>query len=186
MASDLDALRTIYALKQVQRRTKTGDRKESSAEHTFSCIALAKLFLPRISPALNERKVHDLLLIHDWVEIHAGDTFFLDHEHRLTQAEREIVAAKKLIHELPSEIAAEYAGLHEEFEAQETREARFAKAIDALDPMVQAVDTPTEWSTHGFTEEILREKKLPMLHDFPPLIELFEEIVNHLRRTGAF
>ncbi len=186
MASDLDALRTIYSLKQVERRTKNGDRKESSAEHTFSCIALAKLLLPRITPALDERKVHDLLLIHDWVEIHAGDTFYLDHEHRLTQADRELAAAKRLITELPAEIAKAYAELYEEFEAQKTKEARFAKAIDVLDPMVQGMDSPAEWTAHGFTEDLLRERKAPLVQEFPPLLAVFEEIIVELKRNGAF
>ncbi len=185
MASDLDALRTLYSLKRVERRGTVGDRFETTAEHVFSACVLAQFLLPRITPALDELRVLKLLLVHDWVEAHAGDTFILDEGARATKKEREREAALALARELPPAVAQEYLALNNEFVAGETREARFARAIDRLDPALHSIDIPSDWTQNGFTEAKVRELITPYLHDFPPLLVLFEEVIGELKRNKA-
>jgi putative hydrolases of HD superfamily len=91
--SDIQKLREIYKLKQVYRLNSVGNRKESSAEHTWSCLMLAEFFLEQHSK-LNKSKVFELILFHDLVEIEAGDTQLAPGVSREDKIEKEKNAAK--------------------------------------------------------------------------------------------
>lgn len=181
---ELHKLRTIYKLKNIERATSVGKRKESSAEHSWSCMILADYFLNKINQKLDRLKVYELLLYHDVVEIEAGDVNLIETEKRKQKQLLEKKAARKLKKELPTHVGVKFVRLFQEFEDSKTVEARFAKAIDALDAMIHELDYKKDWK--GWTEEFLRKTKAPLFQEFPELQEAFEDIMNYLLKERYF
>lgn len=147
LLAQLDFLREVDKLKTISRRTSLmdGSRNENSAEHSWH-IALAAMVLADYSNVqVDLFRVIKLLLMHDIVEIDAGDTFAFDMAGKATQAEREGIAAARLFGMLPSSQRDEFVGLWEEFEAGESAEAKFAVALDRLMPVLQ------NYANHGGT-----------------------------------
>jgi len=177
----LDKLYTIYELKEVERTGLVKERHESTAEHTYSSIALAEYFLKK-HPKLDELRVIKLILYHDFAEIHAGDTFILDDKKRENKIEKEDAAMKTLKKELPKETAAEMKTVWKEYKENKTDEAKFARAMDALDPIVHVIHQPEEWKKYGFTEKKLRAYKEPYVKDFPVLLKFFNEMIEELKK----
>ena len=139
LAAQLEFLREVDKLKTVLRRTSLmdGSRRENSAEHSWH-IALAAMVLAEHSNVpVDLLRVLKLLLMHDIVEIDAGDTFAFDLTAKASQQERENAAAERLFGMLPSMQRAEFMELWAEFEAGESPEAKFAAALDRLLPVLQ-------------------------------------------------
>jgi putative hydrolase of HD superfamily len=144
-AADPDRLRRQIAfvleadkLKSVLRRTPIADnsRLENSAEHSWH-LALAALALAEWAPAGSDPlQAMRLVIVHDLVEIDAGDTFAYDAAANVGKAEREHAAADRIFGLLPPEQAASFRSLWEEFEAEETPSARYANALDRLQPLL--------------------------------------------------
>ncbi|USN45585.1 MAG: HD domain-containing protein [Candidatus Woesearchaeota archaeon] len=179
----VDCLLIPYLLKRVERVGPVSpftDRRETTAEHTYSALALADYFL-KIIPDLNALTVFRMLLYHDYVEIHAGDVFLLDDKGREEKEQREQAARDRLVTELAPEIATEFKAYWDEFEENKTREAQFCKAIDALDAVLQYIDQPAQWKKHGFTETKLRKFKDPHFVPFPELQAFFEEVLVYCK-----
>ncbi len=195
----LQKLRKFYELKRIERaNTVAGGkvrRKESPAEHSWSCLILADYFLSRMSdkmsgkaseqkPKLDRLKVYELLMYHDVVEIEAGDINLLNEQERKHKSEREKKAAHVLHQHLPAELGKKFLALFHEYEEGKSKEARFAKAIDALDAEIHELDYKEDWK--GWTEEFLRKKKGPLFEEFPELKEAFEEIMSFVKKGGYF
>lgn len=182
---NLHQLRKFYELKNVERTARVGNRRESPAEHTWSALILADYFLTKMKPSeLDRLKVYELLMYHDVVEIEAGDVNLLDEQNRKHKAEREKEAAHVLKKHLPSDLGKKFFDLFHEYEEGKTKEARFAKAIDALDAEIHELDYKENWK--GWTEEFLRRKKGPLMEEFPELKKAFEEIMNFVKKEGYF
>ncbi len=192
---ELSSLRKFYELKRIERANTVAGRKESPAEHSWSCLILADYFLSRMEkgrttkrgmkmPALNRLKVYELLLYHDVVEIEAGDVNLLDEQERKHKGEREKQAAHVLHQHLPVELGKKFLVLFHEYEEGKSNEARFAKAIDALDAEIHELDYKEDWK--GWTEDFLRKKKGPLFEEFPELKEAFEEIMGFVKKEGYF
>ncbi len=195
---ELPKLRKFYQLKTIERaNTVAGGkvrRKESPAEHSWSCLILADYFLSKMEmsmeksnrkkPALDRLKVYELLMYHDVVEIEAGDINLLNEQERKHKAEREKKAAHVLHQHLPSELGKKFLALFHEYEEGKSKEARFAKAIDALDAEIHELDYKEDWK--GWTEDFLRKKKGPLFEEFPELKEAFEEIMQFVKEEGYF
>lgn len=182
--SDLNKLRYFYRLKSVDRNNSQGSRKESSAEHTWSCLVLADYFLGKVKQKLDRVKVYEMLMYHDVVEIEEGDVDLLDQERRTEKKTKELKAAELIIKKIPPSLSDKYLTLFQEYEEQKTLEARFCKAIDALDAEVHEMDYKQDWK--GWTEEFLRSKKEPLFVNFPEIQAFFEETVKHARKEGYF
>jgi putative hydrolase of HD superfamily len=138
MASQLRFLLEADRLKSVIRgsRIADGSRRENSAEHSWH-IALFALVLARHAVGrVDVLRVISMLLIHDLVEIDCGDTPLFDEAAAANQAAREAVAARRLVSLLPATQAAEFLALWHEFEAAVTTDARFAKSLDRLQPIL--------------------------------------------------
>ena len=181
---DLQKLRRLYQLKNVKRANSVGKRKESPAEHTWSCLILADYFLSRTKKKLDRLKVYELLLYHDVVEIEAGDVNLLDVKKRKEKELREKEAANTLRKTLPSPLNTKFIASFTEFEDCRTPEAKFAKAIDALDAVIHELDYKKDWK--NWTEQFLREKKRPWFAEFPELQQAFAEILDYLGKEGYF
>lgn len=181
---DLQKFRTINRLKRTYRLNSVGDRKESSAEHSWSCLILADFFLPRIKVKLDRLRVYELLMYHDMVEIEAGDTPLHPHLKMIVKSEREKIAVKELKKQLPKDIGSRFEALFEEFENGKTMEAKFARAIDSLDAVINQLDHKQEWE--GWTKEFLIEKKSKHFEVFPDIKLAFHSLLSYAEENGYF
>ena len=157
LAAQIGFLVEVDQLKEVLRQTITtqGRRAENSAEHSWH-FALMVVILAEHSnhQPLDVLHILKMVLIHDLVEIDAGDTFAYDTKHMAGQHAREAVAATRIFGLLPPDQAAEYRALWDEFEAQATPEARFAAACDRFHPMLLNCRTEGHaWRKHGITRD---------------------------------
>lgn len=161
----LDFALTVDRLKSVERRTVLVDRSraENPAEHSWHLAVLALLLEEHGIEPLDRLRVLELLVVHDLVEVEAGDTFAYDVEALEEQEARERRAAESLFGRLPSDQSARFRSLWEEFEARETAEARFALALDRLQPVL--VNFATEghsWRAHGVARSQVLDRMRPV------------------------
>lgn len=152
LEKQFDFFREIDKEKFIERQTflTGGERRENDAEHAWH-MAIMTIFL---SEYANEKidvlKTVTMLLIHDLVEIDAGDTYAYDEEARKTQREREMAAADRIFALLPEDQQQKFRDLWEEFEAWETPESKFAHTMDCIQPLM--LNNATEgksWVEHG-------------------------------------
>jgi len=148
-------------LKAVQRRTKPLglDRYENSAEHSWQIALLALTLSNYAEESVNIEKVIKMLLVHDIGEIDADDVFFFDDAGRLDAKERELAAVKRIFGLLPDEKAAELFALWNEFENGASNEARFARAVDRVMPVLQNLyNNRQSWTENNVTKEQILSK----------------------------
>ncbi len=142
-------------LKGVVRRNRVGDasRRENTAEHSWHLTLFALVLREHAAGPVDVGRVVEMLILHDLVEIEAGDTPLYDAAHATTQGERERAAADAVFGLLPADQGAALRALWEEFEAAESHDARFAKALDRLQPILlnHAVGGGT-WTDYGVDE----------------------------------
>jgi putative hydrolase of HD superfamily len=146
----------IDALKGVLRRTYLpgADRPENSAEHSWHVAVMAVLLAEHANEPVDVARVVRMLLIHDVVEVDAGDTYVYDTAGAEAKAEREVRAADRVFGLLPEDQGRELRALWEEFEEGRTAEARFAAALDRLMPVLHNVHTGgRSWREHGITAD---------------------------------
>lgn len=152
--------RLIDKEKSVERHTyiSDGSRFENDAEHAWHMAVMALLLSEYSNEKTDVLKVVSMLLVHDLVEIYAGDTFAYDTEGVKTQKQRETDAADRLYAQLPEDLSVKFRGLWDEFEAGQTPEARFAHALDNIQPlMLQAATDGRAWKEGGRRlSEVLR------------------------------
>lgn len=132
-------IKEIDKLKYIQRKTKlfNSDRPENDAEHSWHLAMMTLVLAEHANQPIDVLKVLKMVLIHDIVEIDAGDTFIYDTSKSHTNTEEELMAAKRIFGLLPAEQAAEFIAIWEEFELGITNEAKFAKAMDRFEPLLQ-------------------------------------------------
>ncbi|MBE9223986.1 HD domain-containing protein [Phormidium sp. LEGE 05292] len=177
----------IDKLKNILRQTKltNGSRQENSAEHSWHIAIMAIILAEYAEPEVDIIKAIKMLLIHDLIEIDAGDTFCYDVKGNLDKAEREIKAATRIFGLLPSEQAEELRQLWEEFEESKTETAKFAIALDRLQPLLQNQQNyGGTWQTHGITENLVRKRMSPVQEASPILGKLVEEIIADCIAAG--
>ena len=146
----------IDKLKEIVRQTyiSSAERKETDAEHAWHFAIMAVLLAEYANEPVDVMKVVKMALIHDLVEIDAGDTYLYDEEGAKTKADRENKAADRLFHMLPEDQGEEFDSIWREFEERKTPEARFAAALDRLQPvMLNDATNGKAWEEHGITEE---------------------------------
>ncbi len=184
---DINKIRTIFKLKEVCRVGPVQNRKESSAEHTWSSMVVADYFLEKItSHGINRGKVMELLLYHDLVEIEAGDTDFNDGKALKNKKDRERKGFTALNSKLPLPLAKRYKKLYEEYENRRTIESKFAHAIDKIEPILHGIGYKKEWVKKGYTEELIVNKKRKYIEPFPELMNFFNQLIKYLKDNGFF
>lgn len=125
-------------------------RRENDAEHSFSLALFTAVLAEYSNEPVDVPKTMKMVLVHDIVEIDAGDTYCYDAAGNTTKEEREKAAADRLFALLPPEQEREFRGLWEEFEAGETPEAKFAAAMDRLQPLLLNLHrNGISWQEHG-------------------------------------
>lgn len=157
-------IKEIDKEKQIIRQTYISDasRKENDAEHAWHTAVMAIVLSEYANTEIDLLKTVTMLLLHDVVEIDAGDTYAYDEERKKTQRQREERAADRIYALLPNNLGQKLRSLWEEFEQQKTPEAKFARAMDNLQPMMlNAVSGGKSWIEHGTQlSQILERNKL--------------------------
>jgi len=181
LAKQVEFIVEIDKLKQVYRRTWLTDksRRENDAEHSWHLGMMAILLLEHAQqPQLDLLRVLKMVLIHDLVEIDAGDTFAYDDAGAVDKAERETAAAVRVFGLLPADQAAELRAIWEEFEARETPEAKYAAALDRFQPMLHNYQTQGKaWQEHGITAHQVIARNQHMAEGSPALWAYAERFV---------
>ena len=175
--------------KQITRQNylTDGSRRETDAEHTWHMALYALLLKDEIGFEVDIAKVLSLVLTHDLVEIHAGDTFAYDDVGLQGQAAREAEAAVKLFGLLPPDLRDKVHGWWTEFEAGKTPEARYARALDRLQAFAQNVMSGGKsWHEHGVTRTRTFSRMQEALDSDPTLRLLVERLYGHADREGSW
>ena len=137
-----------------------GSRKENDAEHAWHMALMAVVLQEYSNGEIDLLKSMTMMLIHDIVEIDAGDTFAYDEEGKKDQRERELKAAERLFGMLPEDQGAYFRQLWDEFEAMSTPEARFARTLDNIQPtMLNASSGGKGWSEKGVHIDQVMERQ---------------------------
>ncbi len=144
-----------------QNYLSDGSRKENDAEHAWHMAIMTLLFSEYANEEIDVLKTVSMLLIHDLVEIDAGDTFAYDEEAKKTQRQRELTAADRIFGILPADQAAKFRKLWDEFEECKTKEAKFAHAMDNIQPaMLNSSSDGKSWKEKGVhLSQILERNK---------------------------
>ena len=139
LQKQVDFIHEIDKIKYIQRKTRlfNSDRTENDAEHSWHLAVMALVLSGHSNETIDLLKVIKMLLIHDLVEIDAGDIFLYDTATSHTNTAAELAAAKRIFGLLPQNQAEELILIWEEFEAGETAESKFARAMDRFEPLLQ-------------------------------------------------
>lgn len=171
-------------LKNVFRRSPllAADRKENDAEHSWHLALTALVLAEYADEPIDVGRVLALVVVHDLVEIYAGDTFTYDAEAAADQEAREQRAAERLFALLPADQEGSFRALWDEFEARVTPEARFAKAMDRIQPLLLNYgNRGGTWRTPGVTEEDVLQRKSVIRDASADLWRYAQSLI----RTGA-
>lgn len=174
-------------LKTVLRRSPlaAARRRENSAEHSWHLALMAAILAEYADEPVDVGRVLQLVVVHDLVEIYAGDTFLYDDVLAATQRERESAAAGRLFGLLPDDQAAWMRALWEEFEARETAEARFAKAMDRLQPiLLNWMTRGGTWRTPGVTAAAVRTRTGMIADGSAALWDVARALIEESERRG--
>lgn len=195
----LDFIALTDRLKHVHRASRTADvasgagdvasgeggRPENAAEHAWHVALIAVLLEREVSPRPDMARVLTMIALHDVVEIEAGDTFAFDEAGLLTQSEREEAAAKSIFGRLPPDMAENLHVLWQEFEAQETPDARFAMGCDRLQGFAQQVQCGAPaWAEIGLTRARSLKRMQPAIDLGGPFAAMIEALYDRAMAEG--
>lgn len=186
-AAQLAFIVELDRLKTVERANPLvdGSRRENSAEHSWHIALMAVVLAERTDEPVDLGRALCLCLVHDVVEIDAGDTLPWDEAGRSTKAAREAAAADRLFALLPSDQAATFRGWWDEFEAAETPEAKLAHAVDSLAPLVvNHAEGGQLWRDRGRTEADVRARNARLQEWVPSLVPVVDALVDDAVEKG--
>ncbi|WP_435262590.1 HD domain-containing protein [Tenacibaculum sp. nBUS_03] len=166
LLQQIEFIKEIDKLKYIQRKTKlfNSDKHENDAEHSWHLAMMAMILVEHSNEEVNLLKVLKMVLIHDIVEIDSGDIFIFDTVKNHSNTEEELKAAKRIFGILPAIQAKELIELWLEFEKGETNEARFAKAMDRFEPILQNVSNKGgTWKEFNVPKENVIDKTKPVI-----------------------
>lgn len=165
LARQLQFILEIDNLKGILRRSLLlgSRRQENSAEHSWHLAMMALVLAEHSNEPIDQLHTLKLVLVHDIVEIDAGDTYAYDADGHAGKDERERKASQRIFGLLPTDQAEEFIRLWEEYEGQQTPEARFALALDRLMPLLHNYHTGgVTWRENRVTKEQVEERMAPV------------------------
>ena len=172
-------------VKNIFRQTYLADgkRKENDAEHSWHLALMAVLLQEHMKEKADLAKVMTMVLIHDLVEIDAGDTYAYDEKGARTKREREVKAAERIFGLLPGDQGAYFRELWEEFEAYQTPEAKFAHLLDNFQPLLlNDASGGKSWKEHGVhrAQPMKRNERIPETSEtvWEKMLEIFDKHVE--------
>ncbi|AIF97802.1 MAG: HD domain-containing protein [Alteromonas sp.] len=176
-------------LKAVKRQITLpldNDRQENSAEHSWHVALMATTLAPFAAQPIDISRVVRMILIHDVVEIDAGDLFaFQEAAEHEAQAEKELAAAKRIFGLLPAPLNQELLALWLEFEEAETPDAEFAKAMDRVLPVFQNMQNQGgSWKKHGVTREKIAQRNKHLITCAPSLWDYVNTQLDNAVKKG--
>ncbi|NMA67235.1 MAG: HD domain-containing protein [Clostridiaceae bacterium] len=175
-------------LKNIFRRSKIhdGSRRENDAEHSWHLALMAMLlFEYSKDPDIDLLKVMKMCIIHDIIEIDAGDTFCYDMKANLDKVEREQKAADRIFSILPEDQSKELRALWEEFDAMQTPEAKFAASLDRVQPvLLNYLNKGGTWQEHGITKEQVINRNKHIKNGAPELWDFISKLIEESIEKG--
>ena len=180
-ALEIDKEKNIFR----QTHLSGNGRRENDAEHAWHMAIMAYLLREYSNEEIDIAKVMLMCLIHDVVEIDAGDTYAYDEENLKTQKAREDAAKERIYSLLPDVQEQELTALFDEFEAYETPEAKFARAMDNIQPLILNVSNEGgDWKEHAVTSKNVygRQRKTALGSNI--LFEAADELIQDQIRKG--
>lgn len=187
MEQQITFIKEIDKLKSILRMTRLTDssRRENSAEHSWH-IGIMAFILSEYGPAeLDLIRVMKMLLIHDIVEIDAGDTFLYDEKGHEDKAKREEQAANRIFGLLPDEQGQALHDLWREYEERKTPEAKYAAALDRIQPLLHNYLTGgTTWKKNGVTRSMVLEKNKHTAEGAPELWAYARSLIDESVEKG--
>lgn len=187
LAQQIQFILEVDKLKNVIRRTYVpgANRHENSAEHSWQLALMALTLAEHANEPVDVAQVMKMVVIHDIVEIDAGDTYFFDDAGTADKAEREQQAADRIFGLLPSDQAAELHRLWAEFEARQTPESRFANAIDRVMPLLLNYETRGKsWRENGIRNEQILSRMAHVADGSEAIWQLIHSIVSAATAEG--
>lgn len=187
LLQQVNFIKEIDKLKYIQRKTKlfNSDRPENDAEHSWHLAMMTIVLAQHSNKPIDVLKVVKMVLIHDIVEIDAGDTFIYDTTKNHTNTEEELIAAKRIFGLLPEGQAAEFIAIWQEFEESLTDEAKFAKTMDRFEPLLQnSSNKGGTWKEFDVPFEKVYEKKKVMKEGSAHIWEYAEQVLNESVEKG--
>ncbi len=181
LAARVRFLVELDALKRVHRRSLLvdGSRTENSAEHSWHLALFALLLAPHATGSVDIGRVVSMLLVHDIVEIDAGDVLVYDTARMADKARAEAAAAERIFGLLPEAEAVRFRSLWEEYEDRSTPEARFAYAVDRLQPvLLNALSGGRTWADHGVHHGRVLEVNAPIGDAAPDLWAFAQAVLS--------
>lgn len=184
----VDFIKEIEKLKSVTRFNRTLDgRFENSAEHSWQGAIAAMVLQEYYPEKLNMEKVMSMLLIHDLGEIYAGDTWVFDDEKKLHSHDRELESIEKTMSILPEEKYLNMKNSWLEFEKGQSAEARYARVIDALVPLINHLEvSELNYNPDYISSKMVLEKKKFIKGESEELWKLTEELVQKSVEKGLY
>ena len=187
LKQQIEFLIELDKLKSVLRRTILSHEKrlENSGEHSWHVTVVALLFQEYANEAVDILKVMKMLLIHDVVEIDAGDVYIYDKQSNEGKVDRERQAAERIFGLLPDDQRDELRALWEEFEAKQTMEAKYAGACDRIIPLLHNYFAKGHsWKEHGIEMANVYEINQVIEHGSKSLWELAQEVIEDSVNQG--
>ncbi len=174
-------IKEIDKLKYIQRKTKlfNSDRCENDAEHSWHLAMMTIVLAEHSDKPIDVLKVLKMVLIHDIVEIDAGDVFLYDTTKSHTNTDEELIAAKRIFGLLPKEQAEEFIAVWQEFEDGITDEAKFAKSMDRFEPLLQNTsNNGGTWAEYNVPYQKVYDKKKVIKDGSEAIWNYAENLIN--------
>lgn len=180
-------IKEIDKLKYIQRKTKlfNSDRHENDAEHSWHLAMMTIVLSAHSDKPIDVLKVVKMVLIHDIVEIDAGDTFIYDTAKNHTNTDEELLAAQRIFGLLPKEQAKEFIAIWQEFEDGKTDEAKFAKTMDRFEPLLQNTsNNGGTWKEFDVPYQKVYDKKVAIKDGSATIWNYAENLINESVEKG--
>lgn len=180
--AEIDKMKSILRMNILIDRS----RREDDAGHSWHMAMCAMLLFEHAKdPDLDLLRILKMCLVHDLVEIYAGDTYCYDKKGNESKRDREIVSANRLFSSLPEAQGQELRLLWEEFDGEETKDAQYAAAVDRLQPFLLNYHTDGHtWQFANVTEEDIRKRLEPVRSALPSLWETIEEMILDCKKRN--
>ncbi|WP_034893367.1 HD domain-containing protein [Gillisia sp. Hel_I_29] len=187
LLKQIDFIKEIDKIKYIQRQTKlfNSDRRENDAEHSWHLAMMAIVLSGYSDYEIDLLKVIKMVLIHDVVEIDSGDIFIYDQNKNHENTEEELKAAERIFGILPKEQAEEFIKIWTEFEEGKSNEAKFARTMDRLEPLLQnASNDGGTWKEFGVKYQAVYDKKKVIKNGSTELWKFAENLINTSVENG--
>lgn len=187
LSQQIEFIIEIDKLKNILRQTLLTDnsRRENTAEHSWHIAMMAIVLSEYAPPETDTFRAIKMLLVHDLVEIDAGDTFCYDTQGYINKSEREIAAANRIFGLLPDDLQSDLKQLWEEFELQNTPTAKFATALDRMQPFLNNGETQGgTWKIHEITRNQVMKRMSPIAEGTPQLWEYIQGLIDDFVTKG--